>query len=279
MKPKLKRVLKKTWWWTKRILFWGFVSSLLYIIICRWVMPPITVTQIANSFGYGLKRDYVSWDEISYNVKLAAIASEDQAYPDHSGFDWDAIEKSLKPRKNKKSKIPLGGGASTLSQQTAKNVFLWQGEGWLSKRIRKGAEFYFTQLIEWTWGKKRILEVYLNVVEMGPGIFGIEAAAQNYFHKSAKNLTREEAAMIIACLPNPKKFTVKPLSKRVAWRYPWILHQMSNIEDDEDLQAIISNAPPKTAAPKTKTPAAQPAEAKPAPRPASADTLPQHQSQ
>ncbi|NCI48362.1 monofunctional biosynthetic peptidoglycan transglycosylase [Sediminibacterium roseum] len=241
MKAKTKRILKKTWWWTKKILLWGFISSLLYLIICRWVMPPITVTQVANSFGYGLKRDYVPWDEISYNVKLAAIASEDQLFPDHNGFDWDAIDKSFKPKKNKKSKIPPGGGASTISQQCAKNVFLWQGDGWLSKRIRKAGEFYFTQMIEWVWGKKRILEVYLNVIEMGPGIFGVEAAAQTYFNKSAKNLSRQEAAMIIACLPNPKRFTVKPVSPRVGSRYPWIMRQMTNIEDDEDVQAIIKN--------------------------------------
>jgi monofunctional biosynthetic peptidoglycan transglycosylase len=94
-------------------------------------------------------------------------------------------------------------------------------------------------MIEWFWGKKRILEVYLNVIEMGPGIFGIEAASMKYFGKHAKNLSRAEAAMIIACLPNPKKFSVKPMSGRVAWRYPWIMRQMSNIEDDADLQSII----------------------------------------
>lgn len=204
-------------------------------------MPPITITQISNSFSYGLKRDYISWSEISYNVRLAAIASEDQAFPDHSGFDWDAIEKSLKPKKkNKKTKIPLGGGASTITQQVAKNVFLWQGGG-VTKYIRKVPEIYFTKMVEWFWGKRRILEVYLNTIEMGKGIFGIEAAAQSYFHKSAKNLTREEAAKIIACLPNPKIFTVVPISNRIAWRYPQILREMHNIEDDEDVQEIIKN--------------------------------------
>lgn len=216
-----------------------FISSTVYLFICKWLMPPITITQISNAFGYGLKRDYVNWEEINQSVKLAAIASEDQSYPDHSGFDWDAIEKSLKPKKkNKRSKIPLGGGASTITQQTAKNVFLWQG-GYIIKYIRKVPELYFTVMIELIWGKKRILEVYLNTIEMGPGIFGIEAAAQNYFHKSAKKLSRSEAAMIIACLPNPKKFSVQPMSRRVSWRYPQIVHQMQNIEDDEDLQAII----------------------------------------
>ncbi|MDP2419893.1 monofunctional biosynthetic peptidoglycan transglycosylase [Sediminibacterium sp.] len=232
-------MIKKIWKKTKRVLLILFLSSFLYTIVCRWVMPPITITQIANTFGYGLKRDYVSWNQMNYSVKLAAIASEDQAFPDHSGFDWDAIEKSLKPKKKgKKTKIPLGGGASTITQQTAKNVFLWQG-GYITKFIRKVPELYFTKLIEWVWGKERILEVYLNVIEMGPGIFGIQAAAKHYFKKDAAKLTRAEAAMIIACLPNPKKFTVKPMSRRVAWRYPQILKQMSNLEGDEDVKTLL----------------------------------------
>jgi monofunctional biosynthetic peptidoglycan transglycosylase len=202
-------------------------------------MPPITLTQIGNSFSYGLKRDYVSWKEISPNVKLAAIASEDQAFPDHGGFDWDAVERSLRPKKkNKKTKIPLGGGASTITQQVAKNVFLWQAGG-ITKFFRKVPELYFTKMIELIWGKKRILEVYLNVIEMGPGIYGIEAAAQHYFHKSAKYLSRNEAAMIIACLPNPKRFSVVPMSRRVAWSYPQILRQMNNIAGDEDVIALL----------------------------------------
>ncbi len=225
--------------WIKRALLFMFLSSLIYIILCKWVMPPITLTQAGNAFSYGLKRDYVSWNNISYNIKLAAIASEDQTYPDHSGFDWDAIEKSLRPKKKgKKTRIPLGGGASTITQQVAKNVFLWQGGG-IDRFIRKVPELYFTKMIEWIWGKQRILEVYLNVIEMGPGIFGVEAASQAYFGKSARNLSRTEAAMIIACLPNPKRFSVQPMSRRVAWRYPQIVQQMRNIEDDPDVQAII----------------------------------------
>ncbi len=133
-------------------------------------MPPVTITQISNAFGYGLKRDYVSGSQLSYNAKLAAIASEDQAFPDHTGFDWDAIEKSLKPKKKgKKRKLPLGAGTSTITQQVAKNVFLWQGGG-IFKYFRKVPEAYFTLLIELIWGKERILDVYLNVIETGPGI-------------------------------------------------------------------------------------------------------------
>ena len=216
-----------------------FISSLVYVIIIKLVEPPITITQITNAFGLGLKRDYVSWNDMSYNIKLAALASEDQSFTDHSGFDWDAIEKSLRPKKKrKKSKIPIGGGASTITQQTAKNVFLWQG-GKYDKYIRKIPEVYFTFLIEWVWGKKRILEVYLNVIETGPGCFGVEAAAQHYFKKSAKNLSRAEAAMIVAGFPNPKKFTARPMTRRVSWRYPQILREMNNIEGDEDVRALL----------------------------------------
>ena len=211
------------------------------MLVTKFVDPPITITQITNAFGLGLNRDYVGWGEMSYNIKLAAIASEDQSFTDHSGFDWDAMEKSLRPKKkNKKSRIPIGGGASTITQQVAKNVFLWQG-GSYDKYIRKIPEFYFTFLIELIWGKQRILEVYLNVIETGPGCFGVEAAAQHYFHKSAKKLTRSEAAMIVAGFPNPKKFMARPMSRRVAWRYPQVLREMNNLEGDEDISALLKS--------------------------------------
>jgi monofunctional biosynthetic peptidoglycan transglycosylase len=222
-----------------RFFLYLFISSFVYVLITKFIEPPITITQITNVFGLGLKRDYVAWDKMSYNIKLAAMASEDQAFTDHMGFDWDAIEKSLRPKKkNKKSKIPIGGGASTISQQVAKNVFLWQG-GRYDKYIRKIPEVYFTFLIELVWGKQRILEVYLNVIETGPGCFGVEAAAQHYFKKSAKNLSRAEAAMIVAGFPNPKKFTARPMTRRVSWRYPQILREMNNIETDEDVAALL----------------------------------------
>jgi len=225
----------------RRFFLYLFLSSLIYVLVTKFIEPPITITQITNAFGLGLKRDYVSWDKMSYNIKLAAMASEDQAFTDHMGFDWDAIEKSLRPKKKKKkSKIPLGGGASTISQQVAKNVFLWQG-GRYDKYIRKIPEVYFTFLIELIWGKQRILEVYLNVIETGPGCFGVEAAAQHYFKKSAKNLTRAEAAMIVAGFPNPKKFTARPMTRRVSWRYPQILREMNNIETDEDVATLLKN--------------------------------------
>lgn len=199
-------------------------------------MPPITLTQIGNKLqGYSIYKKNVSWNEIAPSIKLAAIASEDQLFPYHQGFDWNALQKSFQSSSSHRLR---GAGASTISQQTAKNVFLWQGEGW-TRYIRKIPEFYFTQLIEWLWGKKRILEVYLNVIETGPGIYGVEAAAQQYFHKSAKNVGRKEAAMIIACLPNPKRYTVQPLSRWVAWKHRWILNQMNLISDDKLIRKLV----------------------------------------
>ena len=126
-------------------------------------------------------------------------------------------------------------GASTISQQVAKNVFLWQHGGY----FRKGLEVYFTFMIETFWSKKRILEMYLNVAEMGDGIFGVEAAAEHYFHTSAKNVTRKQAALIAACLPNPQGYTIKPLSAHVASRYPWILNQMNHLESDPDIEKLL----------------------------------------
>jgi monofunctional biosynthetic peptidoglycan transglycosylase len=232
MALKTKGIVPRTWRWIKRIFIFLFFFQLIYILILKWVNPPITLTQLSSVFhGYGLKRDYVGMKNISPYAKLAVICSEDQLFPDHDGFDFKSIDKAMKHNQKSKSLH----GASTISQQVAKNVFLWQGRSW----IRKAMEVYFTFMIEWIWGKKRILEMYLNVSEMGEGVFGIEAAAQHYFKMPAKNLTRQQAAMIAACLPNPKTFTIKPLSKRVATRYPWILIQMVHLQDDDEIENLI----------------------------------------
>lgn len=215
-----------------KLFVYGFLFSVLYILFCKWINPAITITQFHSLLvGHGLKRDYVSFDKMSPNIKLAVIGAEDQLFPDHNGFDFKSIEKAMKH--NRKSKSLRG--ASTISQQVAKNVFLWQHGGYL----RKGLEVYFTFMIELIWGKKRILEMYLNVAEMGEGIFGVEAAAKKYFNKSAKNLTRSEAAMIAACLPNPKVYKVKPLSRYVSSRYPWVLRQMRHLEGDADIRKLL----------------------------------------
>jgi monofunctional biosynthetic peptidoglycan transglycosylase len=230
---KTKDRLLKIWKWTKKIFLILFIAQLVYIVLLKWINPPITITQFVSWIsGHGLKRDYVDSDAISYNAKLAVIASEDQLFPDHSGFDWKNIKKAMAYNEKKPGRVR---GASTISQQVAKNVFLWQGRSW----IRKGLESYFTFMIELVWGKKRILEVYLNVIEMGDGIFSIEMAAQKYFNKSANKLSRQEAAMIAACLPNPKRFKVKPPSRYVQARSRRIMQQMSFLEPDPDIQRVI----------------------------------------
>ena len=217
---------------SRKVVLILLIAQFVYILALRWIDPPITITQLSIWIsGNGLKRDYINFEDMSPNIRLAVMASEDQLFPDHNGFDIKSIKKAL--AKNKKSKRVRG--ASTISQQVAKNVFLWQGRSW----FRKGMEVYFTFMIELLWSKQRILEVYLNVSEMGKGIFGIEAAAQTYFKKSAKKLTRTEAAMIAACLPNPKKYQVKPPSNYVNRRYPWILSQMNNLEGDEDIERLL----------------------------------------
>jgi monofunctional glycosyltransferase len=233
-----KMFLRKLWKWGKRIFLWIFIFQLFYIILLKWVNPPITMTQFVSWVsGHGLKRDYVARNSMSPNARLAVIASEDQLFPDHEGFDWKSIKKARRYNEKKPGRVR---GASTISQQVAKNVFLWQGRSW----IRKGLEVYFTFMIEVFWGKKRIMEMYLNVIEMGDGIFGIEMASQLYFNKPAKSLTKQEAAMIAACLPSPKRYKVKPLSSFVAGRSRTIMQQMNNLQTDPDIQRIIGTLPP-----------------------------------
>ena len=209
-----------------------FLLSVGYIILCRWINPPVTLTEMVSLFsGNGFHHTYVNMDHISPNMKLAVMAGEDQLFPDHDGFDFKSIQLAMKH--NQKSKSLRG--ASTISQQVAKNVFLWQHGGY----FRKGLEVYFTFMIEKIWNKKRILEMYLNVAQTGKGIFGVEAASEHYFQKHARDLTRKEAALIASCLPNPVEYTIKPLSPHVALRYPWILKQMDNLETDPEIRALI----------------------------------------
>ena len=229
----MKDFFLKVWRWTKRVFIVLFIAQLVYIIVLKWVNPPITITQLVSwASGHGLKRDYVAGRNISFNAKLAVIASEDQLFADHSGFDWKSIKKAMKYNEKKPGRVR---GASTISQQVAKNVFLWQGKSF----FRKGLEAYFTFMIELIWGKKRILEMYLNVSEMGTGIFGIERASNIYFNKSASQLSRQEAALIAACLPNPKRLRVKPASKYMAGRSRKIMQQMNFLQTDPEILKII----------------------------------------
>jgi monofunctional glycosyltransferase len=222
----------KFWRFLKRLFLFVLIFHLVYILFCWIIFPPITITQLVSATtGHGLKRDYVSLDQISPYARLAVIASEDQRYLEHDGVDWESVEKAQAYNKTHKQKR----GASTISQQTAKNVFLWQHGGY----FRKGLELYFTFMIETLYSKRRIMELYLNVIEMGDGIFGVEAASQAYFGHSAKTLTRQEAAMIAACLPNPKVWTVKPMNRMVARRYPKILRQMRFLEPLPEVKALM----------------------------------------
>ncbi|MNU13710.1 Penicillin-binding protein 4 precursor [compost metagenome] len=210
------------WKKIKQFIFIVLILNVVFIVWGRFFNPPITITQIGGLFEYGkLHRDYISYDEMGANVKKAVIASEDQKFFNHNGFDYTAIEKAMK--NNEKGKKLRGG--STISQQTAKNIFLWQGRSW----VRKGLEAVYTFIIEKVWSKDIILERYLNSIEMGQGVFGVEAAAQYYFGKPSKDLNTSEAAWIAAVLPNPKKYDPKNPSTYLRKKHNWIMRQMRNV--------------------------------------------------
>ena len=209
------------WKFIKRVIFIVIVFNILAVIWGRFFNPPITFIQLGGLAEYGkLDRDYISFDEMGDNVKLAVIASEDQNYFKHNGFDFKAIERAMKHNEKKNKKTVQGG--STISQQTAKNIFLWNGRSW----VRKGLEVVYTFIIEHLWNKDIILERYLNSIEMGRGVFGVEAASKYYFNKSAKDLTKSEAAWIAAVLPNPKKYDPKNPSPYKQKKHSWIMKQM-----------------------------------------------------
>jgi monofunctional biosynthetic peptidoglycan transglycosylase len=181
--------------------------------------------------GESFRKKWVPYREIAAAAKLAVIASEDQRFAIHHGFDLKSIQEAWK--ENQEGRRIRG--ASTISQQTAKNVFLWQGRSW----FRKGLEAYFTFMIEHIWGKRRILEVYLNVAQTGDHLFGIEAAAQAYYGKHALKLTRAEAATIAACLPDPEDYRVSPPSPYMQRRRAWILRQMANLQSDSAIRELL----------------------------------------
>ena len=202
--------------------------SFLSVLLLRWVPPPASALMIEKRIdalvdhrNYKAEHQWVSWDHMSKSAALAVIAAEDQNFTSHHGFDFGSIEKAIDAHDRGKRLR----GASTISQQTVKNLFLWPGRS----LIRKGFEAYFTILIELAWPKRRILEVYLNIVEFGDGIYGIEAASQRYFKKPALQLTSRETALLAAVLPNPIRFKANNPSAYVNERRDWILSQMSNL--------------------------------------------------
>ncbi len=201
------------------------VASVSMVFLYKKVPVPATPLMVIRSVeqyqeGKDIvwKHDWVALDNISKNMQLAVICNEDQNFLNHAGFDFKAIEKAF--QHNKKGKRIKGG--STISQQTAKNVFLWPARSWL----RKGLETYFTFLIEKIWSKERIMEVYLNSIEMGNGIYGIEAASQYWFKKTAAKLSQQEAAAIASILPNPRRYKANPASNYIQSRKNWTVNQM-----------------------------------------------------
>ena len=208
-----------------KFVFGLFLLSIGIVILYRFVPVPVTILQLnrcveqfENDKPIRLKKDWVSLDKISNKLQLAVVCSEDQKFLNHNGFDVEAIEKAIEH--NRKGKRVHG--ASTISQQTAKNVFLWQGRTW----VRKGLEVYFTGLIELIWSKEHIMEVYLNVIEMGDGIYGAEMASQIYFKKSASELSTVEAALLASILPSPRKYSATNPSSFVRGRQSWTMTQM-----------------------------------------------------
>ncbi len=198
--------------------------SPLWVLSYRWIDVPATplmaIRKLQSNQKHTIQHRWVPLSNISQDLQLAVICSEDQRFIEHQGFDQEAIEKAIAEHKDGKKLR----GASTISQQTAKNVFLWPHRSW----VRKGLEVYFTFLIEKLWTKERILEIYLNSIEMGNGIYGAEAAAQFWFNTSATDLSKEEAAAIAAILPNPRKFLANPPSEYTQKRKDWIFIQMRN---------------------------------------------------
>lgn len=206
-------------------VFWGGGIALFSVVPVPFSAVMVerqSGAWLQGDFGYIAHSDWVSMDEISPWMGLAVIAAEDQTFPDHWGFDVAAIEKALSHNERNENRIR---GASTLSQQTVKNLFLWDGRSWL----RKGLEAGLTVGVETVWSKKRILTVYLNIAEFGDGVFGVEAAAQRYFGKPASRLTQSEAALLAAVLPNPLRFKAAAPSGYVRSRQAWILRQMRQL--------------------------------------------------
>ncbi len=223
----MKALLRKI----KRFLMWivvaFFASTILSVIALRWIpvwFTPLMFIRVAQQVSDGqemtLHHHWVPLEEISPSLPLAVMGSEDARFLDHHGFDYKAIEHAAIRNLKHPEKRKLG--ASTISQQTAKNVFLWPGRSW----TRKGFEVYFTTLIELFWSKQRIMEVYLNSIEMGDGIYGADAVAEWHFHKTASQLTKGECALIAATLPNPRRFNSAKPSAYVLKRQKRILHEM-----------------------------------------------------
>ncbi|OCL24916.1 monofunctional biosynthetic peptidoglycan transglycosylase [Gilliamella sp. wkB72] len=229
----MKFQLRKTISIAKKVLIGLMLFSVFLILLMRWVNPwgsMLMVERKIANWNINQQRIWKDWDQISDNIKIAVIAAEDQQFANHWGFDFKAINRALNYNKNNR-KIR---GASTITQQVAKNIFLWSSRNW----IRKGVESWFTVWIELIWSKQRTLEIYLNSVEWGEGIFGIEAASRHYFGVSAKQLTKEQASLLAAILPNPRKWSPVNPNILTQKKAKWILGQMENLDTKKYLKKL-----------------------------------------
>lgn len=215
--PRPRRWLRFASW----LVLWVLALTATPVVLLRWVDPPTSAFMLRERFSRPIQHRWVDWQQISPHMKVAVIASEDQKFPEHHGFDLESINDALEERERGRRVR----GASTISQQVAKNLFLWPGQSW----VRKGLEAYFTVLIETFWPKRRILEVYLNIAELGSGVFGVGAASEIYYKKRAARLSAPDAALLAAVLPNPKRLRVAAPSRYVRSRQDWILGQMRGI--------------------------------------------------
>ena len=233
-KPKTPPKKENLTFWGKtirilwKVFLWFNIISIFLVVVFKFAPVPFTPLMAFRALEHSgsgkemvCSHDWVPLDQISMNLQKAVVASEDGYFLKHNGFDFGALKKAF--NNNQKGRKLKGG--STISQQTAKNVFLWQGRSY----IRKGLEAYYTVLIELIWGKKRIMEVYLNSIEMGDGVYGAEAAAKYWFHKSARNLTKYDAASIAAILPNPRKYKATKSSSYVERRKSKTLRVMRHV--------------------------------------------------
>lgn len=224
----VKEKLSIAWRWFKKAVLIFLIASMVSVIIFRFVPIPLTplmliraISQVIDGKDIVVKKDWEEISNISKALPLAVIAAEDQLFLSHHGFDFQSIEKAWESN-GKKRKIR---GASTISQQVAKNVFLWPGRSY----VRKAFEAYFTVLIELFWSKERIMEVYLNVAEMGDGVYGMEAASLKYFKKSSIKITSGQAALLAAVLPNPRRWSPAAPTPYIRKRQAWILRNMNNL--------------------------------------------------
>jgi len=231
----MKKLFKRFLFFLLKLFLLLVIISVAWVTLYKFLNPPITPLMLIRYFEEDggqrfIKTDWKSYDDISDNMKMAVIASEDQTFPFNNGFDYHAIGEAI----DDKLEGERLRGASTITQQTAKNVFLWPGRSWL----RKGIEAYFTVLIDKIWGKKRILEVYLNVIETGNGIYGVDEAAQAYFGRSAKNLQMVDASLIAAILPDPRLWNPSKPTDYLLERERWIREQVSSLGGTSYLKNI-----------------------------------------